>query len=248
MLMTPSYHKEPKAGEQVKSTGDAWPDGAKRLFDILLSAAGLALLAPLMAIIALAVVAESGRPVLFAQTRVGRGFRRFRLYKFRSMRNGARGQPITAAHDGRITRVGRFLRATKLDELPQLWNVLKGDMSLVGPRPEIPEYVERFRESYQRILTVRPGITDLASIRFRHEEQELARRADALAAYEEEILPAKLALAEEYVGRRSLWLDLKILVRTFTAVVGLGVPAHPRPSAAGGAIPSRPLTRSRLRS
>jgi len=217
--MTPNYHSDRDGGELMKRSAGGWSDVAKRVFDIVWSAVGLALLWPLMVLVAAAVLAESGRPVLFAQTRVGRGFRRFRLYKFRSMRNGAAGQPITAADDGRITRVGRVLRATKLDELPQLWNVLKGDMSLVGPRPELPEYVERFRKRYARILRVRPGITDLASIRFRDEEAVLARSSDPLREYVERVLPIKLDLAEEYVRRRSLWLDLLILAQTLLVIL-----------------------------
>lgn len=191
----------------------------KRLLDVAVSVGALAALAPVLAAIAVGVLVDSGRPVLFRQERVGRGFRRFRMYKFRTMANGARGPGITVAGDRRVTRLGRVLRATKLDELPQLWNVLKGEMSLVGPRPELPEYVERFRERYERILTVRPGITDLASVRFRSEEQWLARHEEPLRAYAEEVLPAKLELAEEYVERRSLWLDVRILARTVGATL-----------------------------
>lgn len=191
---------------------------AKRAFDIVASAAGLLLLAPLMALVALIILIDSGPPVCFAQERVGRGFRRFRLWKFRTMRDGLPGPRVTVAGDPRVTRAGRWLRRTKLDELPQLWNVLRGDMSLVGPRPELPEYVEQFRQRYERILRVRPGITDLASIRFRNEEQELAGSADPLEHYERVILPAKLDLAEEYVRRRSLWLDLEILWQTLCAL------------------------------
>ncbi len=192
----------------------------KRAFDIAASAAGLVILAPLMALIALAVALDSGFPVCFAQVRMGRGFRPFRLWKFRTMRNGVPGPRVTVAGDPRVTRVGRWLRRTKLDELPQLWNVLRGDMSLVGPRPELPEYVAKFRERYERILTVRPGLTDLASIRFRNEEEALARSPDPLLSYEAEILPAKLELAEQYVLRKSLWLDLSILWRTIRALLG----------------------------
>ncbi len=191
----------------------------KRVIDIALSVTALAALAPLLTFIAIGVLVDSGWPVLFGQARVGRGFRRFRIYKFRTMRAGQQGPAITAAGDGRVTRVGRILRAAKLDELPQFWNVLKGDMSLVGPRPEIPEYVERFRDRYERILTVRPGITDLASVRFRNEEEYLARSQDPSRAYEEEVLPAKLDLAEEYLRRRSLRLDVAILLRTAQATL-----------------------------
>jgi lipopolysaccharide/colanic/teichoic acid biosynthesis glycosyltransferase len=124
------------------------------------------------------------------------------------------GPRITVSGDSRVTRVGRFLRATKLDELPQLWNVLTGDMSLVGPRPEVPEYVEMFRTRYQHILSVRPGITDIASIRFRDEEELLAQSPEPLHEYVKRVLPAKLDLADEYLQKRSLRLDLLILAKT----------------------------------
>ncbi len=191
----------------------------KRAIDIAASAAGLLLLSPLLAMIAAAILLESGRPVCFVQERVGRGFRRFRVFKFRTMRDGMPGAPITAAGDPRITRLGRLLRRTKLDELPQLWNVLRGDMSLVGPRPELPEYVERFRDRYRTVLTARPGVTDLASVRFRNEEELLAQARDPLREYANNILPAKLDLAEEYVRQQSLKLDLTILLKTLWAVL-----------------------------
>ena len=133
----------------------------------------VAILAPVFAAIAVAVLLDSGLPVLYSQERVGQGFRRFRIWKFRSMRRNNSGHRITARGDSRITRVGKFLRATKLDELPQFWNVFVGDMSLVGPRPEVFEYVEMYRERYRGILTVRPGITDLATMKFRDEENVL---------------------------------------------------------------------------
>jgi lipopolysaccharide/colanic/teichoic acid biosynthesis glycosyltransferase len=186
----------------------------KRTIDIAVAAILLLLLCPLFALIAAAVLWDSGRPVFFSQVRVGRYFRRFRIYKFRSMRADPAGLAITSAADSRITRVGRLLRASKLDELPQLWNVLAGDMSLVGPRPEIPQYVHAFRRRYGAILSVRPGITDLASLQYRDEERTLAQAADPLQEYEAVVLPAKLDLAEQYLNRRSLALDFSILWRT----------------------------------
>ena len=192
----------------------------KRTIDIAVAATLLLVFAPLFALIAVAVILDSGWPALFSQIRVGRRFRPFHIYKFRSMLASLSGAAITAGSDPRITRVGRLLRATKLDELPQLWNVLRGDMSLVGPRPEIPPYVEAFRRRYERILELRPGITDLASIRFRDEEQVLALASDPLRAYEEDVLPAKLDLADEYFERRSLWLDVSILCRTLRVCFG----------------------------
>ena len=153
----------------------------KRVFDIVVSAAALTLLWPVLLVVAAAVWLDSGSPILFAQQRVGRGFRCFTVWKFRSMRS-ARGSLITASGDSRITRVGRVLRQTKLDELPQLWNVLRGNMSLVGPRPEVPQYVELFRSRYQHILSVRPGITDPAALAFIDEERLLARSPDPARA------------------------------------------------------------------
>jgi lipopolysaccharide/colanic/teichoic acid biosynthesis glycosyltransferase len=198
----------------------------KRLFDVVVSASALLLLSPLLAAVALAVAIDSGRPVCFTQERVGRRFRRFRMWKFRTMSAGVAGPPITLAGDPRITRAGRFPRASKLDELPQLWNVLRGDMSLVGPRPELPRYVEMFRERYVPLLELRPGMTDTASIRYRDEERVLAAAADPLAEYAERVLPNKIALAEEYVRTRSFTRDLGILLRTLRAI------ASPRSSRA----------------
>jgi lipopolysaccharide/colanic/teichoic acid biosynthesis glycosyltransferase len=189
--------------------------GMKRSFDIAVSGIVVAILAPVFAAIAVAVLLDSGLPVLYSQERVGQGFRRFRIWKFRSMRRNNSGHRITARGDSRITRVGKFLRATKLDELPQFWNVFVGDMSLVGPRPEVFEYVEMYRERYRGILTVRPGITDLATMKFRDEENVLGTASDLTEYYARHILPAKLDLAEEYLRNRSLLFDISILLRTF---------------------------------
>ncbi len=194
----------------------------KRAIDIVGS--GLALLVglPLLMAVAAAVAIDSGFPVLYRQRRVGRGFHKFHLLKFRSMAASEGGPRITVSGDGRVTRVGRFLRATKLDELPQFWNVLTGDMSLVGPRPELPEYVEMFRTRYQHILNVRPGITDIASIRFRDEEKLLAQNPEPLREYVERVLPAKLDLADEYLNKCSLRFDLLILVKTLIVSLRTG--------------------------
>ncbi len=189
----------------------------KRAFDLLVSSSVLLLGAPVFGILAICVVVDSGRPVFFRQLRIGRGGRAFQVWKFRSMTPSA-GAPITVGGDQRITRIGKILRATKLDELPQFWNVFRGEMSLVGPRPELPEYVELFKEQYQRVLQVRPGITDLASIQYRDEEGILARSAEPCLDYVRTILPAKLELAEEYIRRQTLWLDIQILVKTVLAV------------------------------
>jgi lipopolysaccharide/colanic/teichoic acid biosynthesis glycosyltransferase len=190
----------------------------KRTFDVAVSACVLLVLSPILLAVAVVIALDSGWPVLFAQERVGWRFHRFRLWKFRTMVHGSSGLPITVPGDPRITRAGRFLRASKLDELPQLWNVLRGDMSLVGPRPEAAVYVEMFHERYVPVLELRPGITDTASICFRYEERVLAAAADPQAEYTRHILPDKLALAQEYVRTRTFARDLGILLRTLWAV------------------------------
>lgn len=174
----------------------------------------LVVLSPLLLLLSVAIIIDSGFPVFFSQVRVGRGFRKFRLTKFRTMRTGLSGSLITVAGDSRITRLGRLLRNAKLDEVPQFWNVLRGDMSVVGPRPEVPEYVELYRERYRRILAVRPGITDLASIQFRNEEAVLAMSRDPLRDYRERVLPMKLDLADRYLQTRSVCGDFAIIART----------------------------------
>ena len=186
----------------------------KRLFDVCLSGCALIALVPVLFIVWVAVLVDSGFPAFFSQWRIGKGFRPFRLYKFRTMRPSLNGSSITVAGDPRVTRLGAFLRATKLDELPQLWNVVRGDMSLVGPRPEVAQYVELFRDRYARLLEDRPGVTDLASIRFRNEERILGASEDPYREYVDRILPAKLDLAEEYRRRRSILLDVSILLET----------------------------------
>jgi lipopolysaccharide/colanic/teichoic acid biosynthesis glycosyltransferase len=188
----------------------------KRAFDILLSGLGLILLSPVLILAAVLVKLSSPGPVLFRQERIGRRFHPFYIYKFRSMVADApkMGRPITIGDDPRITRLGRFLRKTKIDELPQLLNVLNGDMSLVGPRPEARCYVELFRQDYEAILRIRPGITDLASIRYRDEAAILAQAEDPEEEYVRRVLPEKIRLAREYVGHASLWLDLSIIVQT----------------------------------
>ncbi|HKF49222.1 MAG TPA: sugar transferase [Terracidiphilus sp.] len=191
----------------------------KRCIDVVVSMLALVLLSPILIAAALAVWLDSGSPVLFRHRRVGLGFRQFNVLKFRTMKVQSGGPAVTVAGDARITRVGRFLRATKLDELPQFWNVLAGDMSLVGPRPEVPEYVNMFHDRYQRILEIRPGITDIASIRFRNEEKLLANGQEPLRDYVQKILPMKLDIADEYLRTRSLRLDCQILFKTLIAIL-----------------------------
>ena len=187
----------------------------KRLFDVAASAAGLLLLAPLLLAIAVWIRLDSPGPVFFRQERVGLRGQPFRIFKFRSMRADNAGPQITVGADERITRSGRFIRAYKLDELPQLLNVLLGDMSIVGPRPEVPRYVALYPATVRdEVLSVRPGMTDWASVQYRSESALLAQSTDPERTYVETVLPAKLALCQQYVRERSLLLDLKIIAMT----------------------------------
>ena len=186
----------------------------RAILDRAVAAAGLVLLSPLFATVALAIVLESGLPVLFRQRRIGRFGRPFTLYKFRSMSPAGPGALITGRNDNRITRLGRVLRKYKIDELPQLWNVLRGDMSLVGPRPEVPAFVEPHADVWRIVLAVRPGITDLASLLYRNEEELLAAVDDVEQHYRSAILPEKLALNAEYLQTRSLASDLMLIALT----------------------------------
>lgn len=201
---------------------------AKRCFDVLLSLTGLLVLAPLFAVLSVAVRLDSPGPAIFRQQRVGRHGRPFAILKFRTMRAGA-GPLVTAGDDPRITRVGALLRQSKLDELPQLWNILRGDMSLVGPRPEVPRYVAHYPPGIrERVLGVRPGLTDPAAVRFRNEADILAGAEDPERDYLEQILPAKLAAYVAYVDGRSFRGDLRVLADTLRAVLGWvpGEPGH----------------------
>lgn len=192
----------------------------KRAFDIIFSAAGILALSPLLALIAIVIKATSQGPVIFRHERMGRDFKPFGLFKFRSMYDarGPAGPSITVGGDARITPVGAFLRKTKLDELPQLFNVLLGHMSLVGPRPEVREYVEEYRDEYAKILKVKPGMTDLASLSFRNEEEMLRGKADPEDFYRSHILPEKLKLSKEYVQKASLRYDLQLILLTMLKV------------------------------
>ncbi len=192
---------------------------AKRLFDVIAAALGLLLLSPLLLAAAVWVWLDSPGPVLFRQRRVGRFGVPFTIHKFRTMRVEP-GAAITVGEDPRITRSGRVLRQTKLDELPQLWDVLRGAMSLVGPRPELPRYVELYPEALRRaVLAVRPGITDPASLAYSHEADLLAAAADPEREYRDVILPAKLRLSADYAARASLASDLKLIGRTLLRVL-----------------------------
>jgi lipopolysaccharide/colanic/teichoic acid biosynthesis glycosyltransferase len=195
----------------------------KRLLDLAGAGAGLLLLAPLLLLVALTIKLDSPGPVFYRQVRVGRGGREFRIHKFRTMRHapasGSTGPQITVGADARITRTGRWLRHSKLDELAQLIDVVTGDMSLVGPRPEVPKYVALYPAGLrERVLSVRPGITDLASIEYRHESRLLAQSADPEHTYVHEVLPAKLALQARYVEQAGVWTDLVLIARTLRAL------------------------------
>ena len=191
---------------------------AKRTLDVICAAVGLLLLSPLLVVLAVAVKCSSPGPVLFLQVRVGWRGRPFEILKFRSMRVGSSGPAVTAAGDARTTPVGRGLRRYKLDELPQLWNVLVGDMSLVGPRPEVPRFVGCFPADYAYILSVRPGLTDYAALQYRDEESLLATSRDPESTYVQSILPAKISLYYRYLYDMSLKTDLALVFRTIAAV------------------------------
>jgi lipopolysaccharide/colanic/teichoic acid biosynthesis glycosyltransferase len=193
----------------------------KRMLDLALAGTALLVSAPLFTIAAVAIKLDSRGPVLFRQTRVGRDRRPIETLKLRTMTAGAdrAGSHLTAHRDARVTRVGHWLRRTKLDELPQLWNVVRGDMSLVGPRPEVPRFVATYRPEWEALFSVKPGITDLASIAFRDEEQVLAGARDHERAYREVVMPLKLALALEGVRESSVRYDLGILARTALAIL-----------------------------
>lgn len=193
----------------------------RRAFDATAAAAGLIVLFPLFLAVAIAIRADSRGPVFFRQRRVGRHGTPFRIYKFRTMHVDAeaRGGQLTVGADPRITRVGRFLRKYKLDEFPQLINVVTGDMALVGPRPEVPRYVARYDERQRRVLSVRPGVTDPASIEYRDENDLLAAAEDPERTYLEEVMPRKLEMNLAYLQGRTLRSDVGVIFRTLTRVL-----------------------------
>jgi lipopolysaccharide/colanic/teichoic acid biosynthesis glycosyltransferase len=192
----------------------------KRCFDFIIAAAGIIIAGPVMLFLALLIRLTSGGPIFFRQVRVGRGGREFQLCKFRTMQAepGAESGSFDAGNTSRVTALGRLLRKSKLDELPQLWHVLTGAMSLVGPRPEVRRWVQAYPECWSRVLTLRPGITDPASLAYRNEEEILAKSADPERLYREEILPHKLTLYEDYVRNRTFWGDVKIILQTLRVV------------------------------
>ena len=208
----------------------AEPDGLPRVAEATLALAGLVASSPILLAAATLVAATSPGPVLFRQTRVGLGGRPFTLLKLRTMRMAPEGSQLTASGDSRITPVGRWLRRFKLDELPQLWNVIRGDMSLVGPRPEVPRYVDAADPLWQSVLSARPGLTDPVTLRLRDEEALLAGAEDVEGFYRERLLPWKLRGYRDYLARRSWASDLGVLGATLLAVLRLRRPAGPERS------------------
>jgi lipopolysaccharide/colanic/teichoic acid biosynthesis glycosyltransferase len=192
---------------------------AKRTFDVCCSALGLTVLSPVLLVVSAVVGSTSPGGVFFRQERIGRGGEPFTIYKFRSMRKDNAGLKITTGQDARVTPVGKFLRKSKIDELPQLWNVLKGDMSFVGPRPEVREYTDLYNEEQRQIFLVRPGITDLASIEFRNENDLLTDSEDPNKTYIEEIMPRKIDLGLTYIEHLSPIYDIKLILRTLVTVI-----------------------------
>ena len=192
-----------------------------RLCDIVFSAIGLLLLSPLFLIVYILIRCESKGGGFYCQQRVGKDGRMFDLYKFRSMRTSSdkKGLITVGGHDSRITRMGYFIRKYKIDELPQLWNVLQGDMSLVGPRPEVKKYVDLYTEEQRRVLSVRPGITDYASIEYVDENEILGKAEDPDRVYVEEIMPAKIKLNMRYIENRNLNEYFKIIGLTFINIL-----------------------------
>lgn len=193
----------------------------KRIGDLLFALTGLLILSPFFLLIGILIKVDSTGPVFYMQERVGKDFRIFKLYKFRSMEiNSDKHSAITVgARDSRITRIGYYLRKFKLDELPQLINVLKGEMSLVGPRPELKKFVDLYDMQQQQVLSVKPGITDMASIQFRNENEMLEGKVDPIAFYIRDIMPVKLQLNLEYIKKQSMWVDLKIILQTIILII-----------------------------
>lgn len=193
----------------------------KRIFDFTVSLVGILIISPILLVISILIKLDSKGPILFKQIRVGKNGKKFKIFKFRTMVIDAekKGMQITVGRDSRITKAGIILRKAKLDELPQLFNVLIGEMSFVGPRPEVPRYVEMYDENQKDILKVRPGITDLASIEYRNENDLLAKSLDPEATYINEIMPKKVELNIEYLKNMSVLYDIKLIIRTVFVVL-----------------------------
>ena len=206
------------SGQQAVFAKGFYATYGKRALDILAATAGLILLSPVFGLVACCIKLTSRGPVLFRQVRIGKDGRPFRILKFRSMMQSSIGDlKITVAGDSRVTRVGKFLRRHKVDELPQLWNVIRGQMSLVGPRPEVPVYIEEYTREQRMVLSVRPGITDSASLAYRHEEEILANQGDPEQFYRTQILPDKLARNKAYLEKITLRNDIRIILKTISS-------------------------------
>lgn len=208
--------------QSAPSSPNIVDDRWQRFFDIIIAGIGLVALSPLLLAVSIWVKLDSPGPILYRASRVGRSGKHFKLLKFRSMVVNADrlGPGITVSGDARVTRAGRWLRRTKIDELPQLINVLRGEMSLVGPRPEDPRYVALYTAEQRQILAYRPGITSAASLAFRHEERLLGG-ADWETTYREKIMPAKLAIDLAYMSQRSLCTDMQLILRTLASLADL---------------------------
>lgn len=193
----------------------------KRSFDLVCATIGTLILLPVLVPVAIAIKSDSSGPVFFRQLRVGLHGKPFKIFKFRTMITDAekRGLQVSSGDDPRITRIGAFLRKYKIDELPQLLNVISGEMSLVGPRPEVPRYVEAFREEYELILSVRPGITDFASLEFKDENELLKAAENPEQKYLSEILPVKIEYYKRYLREQSLLTDIKLICRTLAEII-----------------------------
>jgi hypothetical protein len=194
---------------------------AKRIFDCLFSCIGLIIISPIFFLLSLLIALDSQGGIFYKQVRIGKNMRPFKLFKFRTMyaNSDKKGLLTVGDNDNRITRVGYYLRKYKLDELPQLINVLMGEMSFVGPRPEVEKYVKLYNNEQQKVLSVKPGITDWASIRYVNESELLARSSEPEKTYINEIMPAKLAINLEYVKQNNLLIDIKIILYTFKAIL-----------------------------
>lgn len=193
---------------------------AKRIFDVISSFTALVLFSPVFIILSIWIVLDSRGGIFYRQVRVGKNGKEFGLLKFRSMRpNADKSGQLTVGNDSRVTKVGRLIRRFKLDEVPQLINILKGEMSVVGPRPEVPKYVAMYSVNQRQVLTVLPGLTDYASIEYLDEQKVLGAAADPEKTYIEEVMPAKLALNLKYIEDQSFWLDIKLIFRTIGKIL-----------------------------
>lgn len=214
----------------------------KRGIDILVAGVMLIVCMPLLVLCAILVKVDSRGPFLFRQLRMGRGFRTFRLIKLRTMNEGEEGSVITLGFDARVTRIGRWLRRWKLDEIPQLWNVLRGEMSLVGPRPVIPELAREFASDYHILLRVRPGLTDPATLQYCHEAEILSRVDDPLRYFKTVVTPDKLRISSDYLRRSTTASDLAVLLKTALAVLSPAPPPDPGPALQSFPHPASPAS------